>query len=172
MKKVFIFLTIMGLAFSFAPKAAAQDNPFAAGNIMIGAYTGLPTQFSNLRIPPIGITGEYGIIDFGGGEWGTLAAGGAFDLCLHRDYDSHHHNWRYQASAFAAYHYFFNESLEVHAKSGLGWFHFNVADYRYNTIGFYDFIGASYFVSPALALTTEVGWSGVAFMHLGANIVF
>ena len=178
MKKVFIFLTLMGLAFSFAPKAAAQDNPFGAGNILVGAYTGLPTQFSGLRIPPIGITVEYGISDFGHGEYGTIGAGVAYEARMNRqtllDYDKKYNLWSMQLSPYACYHYFFNESLEVHAKAGFGWNNYEVAGltHRVNTVALYEFAGASYFISPALALTAEIGISGVAFLHLGANFVF
>lgn len=175
MKKAILLLSLVA-AFAFAPQASAQDNPFSAGNIMASVYTGLPTQFTGMRVPPLGLTVEYGIADFGSGEYGTIGAGLAYEARMNRwiYVDEKYNIWSMQLSPYACYHYFFNASMEVHAKAGFGWNNYEVPGVtkRVNTVAMYEFIGASYFFSPAIAATAEFGWSGVAFMHLGVSFVF
>ena len=187
MKKAILFLSLVA-AFAFAPKASAQDNPFSAGNIMATAYTGLPTQFKGVRVPPVGLTVEYGIADFGRGEYGTIGAGLAYEARMNRrlyEVDGNNYNiWVMQLAPYACYHYFFNASMEVHAKAGFGWNNYETLEIekrRVHTLATYDFIGATFFFTPALAATAEIGWSGgfgfraesgVAFMHLGVSYVF
>ena len=184
MKKSILLLSLLA-AFAIAPKASAQDNPFAARHIMVSAYTGLPTQFTGMRIPPLGLTLEYGIADFGQGDYGTIGAGVAYEARMNRRlYEDDHYNiWAMQLAPYACYHYFFNENMEVHAKVGFGWNNYETPGVtkRVNTVAMYDFVGASYFFSPSIAATAEVGWSGgigfrpesgVAIMHLGVSFVF
>lgn len=174
MKKIVILLAVVAAMFTLAPKAAAQDNPFGAGNIKGDVYLGLPHTFSHLVLPPIGVAAEYGIIDFGGGDYGTLAAGGAFDFGLNHYYDygdSKSLNTQFQVSGFAAYHYFINPSFEVHAKAGLGLYHYGWSGYSWNGLGYYEFAGVSYYISPSFAITAEAGYSALTYLHLGVSFV-
>jgi hypothetical protein len=166
MKKLFILLAVVVASFTLcAPQASAQDNPFSAGKIMASAYVGMPYTFYSLRVPPVGVTGEYGIVDFGGGDYGTLGAGGAFDMEL-RHGDGLY--MPFEVSGYAAYHYFINPSFEVHAKAGLGFYHWAAG---YGGLSYYEFAGISYFLSPSFALTAEAGYSALSYLHLGISIV-
>lgn len=183
MNKAFILLSLVA-AFAFAPKASAQDTPFSAGNILASVYTGLPTQFHGIRIPPVGLTVEYGLADFDRGDYGTLGVGVAYEARMNRrSYEGEKYNiWAMQLAPYACYHYFFNENMEVHAKAGFGWNNYETPGVtkRVNTVAMYEFIGASYFFTPGIAATAEFGWSGgvgfraesgVAIMHLGVSFV-
>ena len=176
MKRIIILLCLV-VTFVFAPKASAEINPFSAGSIIASVYSGLPTQFKGMRIPPIGITVEYGISDFGHGEYGTIGAGVAYEACKNRwSYEGENYNiLSMQLSPHACYRYFFNESMEVHAKAGFGWNNYEspeVKDRRLNRVAMYEFVGASYFFTQSIAATAELGWSGVALMHLGVTFAF
>ena len=175
MKKAILLLSLVA-AFAFAPKASAQDNPLSAGNILATAYTGLPIQFHGIRVPPIGLTVEYSIADFGRGEYGTIGAGVAYEARMNHvdvlDYGKYN-IWAMQLSPYACYHYFFNASMEVHAKAGFGWNNYEMpgATKRVNTVAMYEYVGASYFFTPAIAATVDFGWSAIALMHLGVSFV-
>lgn len=173
MKKLVILFALVATLFAIsAPKAVAQDNPFSAGKIMAGAYVGMPYTFSGLTVPPIGVTGEYGIVDFGGGDYGTLGAGAAFDFELdHYSYSGKNKIYMpFEVSGFAAYHYFFNPSFEVHAKAGLGFYSWG-SEIHYHGLSYYEFAGVSYFFSPSIAVTAEVGYSALSYIHIGINFV-
>lgn len=185
MKKSILLLSLVA-AFAFMPKASAQDYPFSAGRLMASVYTGLPTQFNGMRIPPLGLTAEFGIADFGSGDYGTLGAGLAYEARMNRRlYEDVKYNiWAMQLAPYVCYHYFFNASMEVHGKVGFGWNNYETLEIekrRVHTLAIYDFVGASFFFTPSIAATAEIGWSGglgfrpesgVALMHLGLSFVF
>ena len=168
MKKTAIVFALVAMMFFAMPKATAQENPFAAGKIKATAYVGLPYSFSHILLPPVGLAAEYGIVDFGDGKFGTLSAGAAFDTGLHR---FEHLNIEWQATGFASYHYFINSTFEVHAKAGAGLYHYGFGDTHFSGIGWYEFAGISYYLSPSVALTAEAGYSALSYLHAGISIV-
>lgn len=171
MKKLIVLLAVFVASISFAaPNADAQTLPYSKGDILVTPYVSLPGVFSSLLVPPIGISGEYGIVDFSDAEWGTLGVGGAFDLGFNHYTDIDNVKQVYfpiQVSAFASYHYFFNDQFTVHAKSGFGLYH---VGYSHHTgLSYYEFVGASYFFKPTIAVTAELGYSAVSVLHLGVT---
>ncbi|MBR0254704.1 MAG: hypothetical protein IJQ69_02155 [Bacteroidales bacterium] len=158
MKKTILVVALLALC-AVASKTYAQDNPYSSGNFLIQATVGLPYVWSDLLVPPVGLSGEYGIVDFG--RAGTLGAGGLFE------YANYHSHW-IQASAFAGYHFFINEAFEVHAKAGLGYRRY----YDLSGVGALFLAGASYFFTPHFAVTAEAGYTHLSYLRLGVTFLF
>ena len=176
MKKILAMIAVVSASlFLSVPKASAQDQYFVAGDIKVDAYLGLSVMpwyhYSPFSFVPIGIGGEYGIVDFGDyAKYGTLSAGAVFEFGLNRYYDAYeeksHFKPSFQTAAFGAYHYFVTNELDVHAKSGLAW------NSYYHHLGYYGMAGASYFLGRPVAVTVEIGYMYGMRAQLGLSLVF
>lgn len=182
MKKL-ILLSVFLVAF-VATKA--QDPIFVKGdkvaNIGIGLGSGLGTYYK-LSIPPISLSGEYGIAD-------GLLDKGSVGVGAYLGFSSYKYDWGYTYTSKTtriyvgprgSFHYPFLDKLDTYAGLSLGFRYYSwkydsdIADYgdyyNDNSLGFYSywFVGARYYFTEKLAAMAELGY-GITYLNIGIAI--
>lgn len=181
MKRFYSFIAVISLCTCMIGTAAAQNNGvFSQGTVNINVGLGLPTYFHDIAVPPLSLSVDVGVYDFGR-NIGTIGVGGYFGFCHHND---HHHTYYYYGnfSDFlvgprVSYHFsgIPNVSnLDLYANILLG-ANFRIAeynDYNYTYFG-YDFkVGAKYWFNNYVGVWGEIGYSALSFLEAGVSFKF
>ena len=186
MKKIILALAI---CFAGVSVSKAQDDVFTKGdkvlNIGVGLGGNLGGSGYKTSIPPISISGEYGLTDalLKNGK-GYIGVGGYLAYTSNKyTYANFDYGWKYSyiiVGARGAFHYQFIPKLDTYAGIMLG---YNIAsssaygDWSANTensVGgftYSGFAGARYYFNDTFAAFAEVGY-GIANLELGLAIKF
>jgi len=187
MKKLLFALAV---AFASVSGSMAQDEVFVKGSKVLNVGVGLGSyQTGSMVIPPIAISGEYGITDalISSTGQGYIGVGGYLAYTSSKEsfgYDSHSFDWKYSyliIGARGAFHYQFVDKLDTYAGVMLG---YNIGSVSYSGDGGHGlpkpsvggfipsgFAGARYYFSDNLAVYGEVGY-GIAALELGLSVKF
>jgi len=191
MKKLFITLAVI---FAYVSASTAQDDVFQKGDVVIHAGVGLGSYLGGTgyksTLPPIIISGEYGLTDalIKKTGKGYVGVGGYLAYSANKyeigTYDNDKYGWKYSyiiVGARGAFHYQFIPKLDTYAGVMLG---YNIASSSYYGYSGYTgtassaggfaysgFAGARYYFSDKLAVFAEVGY-GIAALELGIALKF
>ena len=192
MKKI---LLVLAICFAGVSVSKAQDDVFTKGDKVLHVGVGLGSYLGGTgyksSIPPIVISGEYGLTDalIKKTGKGYVGVGGYLAYSSNKyswgDWEGHDVGWKYTyiiVGARGAFHYQFIPKLDTYAGVMLG---YNIAsssaygssgwssNYSNSVGGFTysGFAGARYYFKDSFAAFAEVGY-GIAALELGIAIKF
>ena len=190
MKKLLFTLAV---AFACVSGSMAQDDVFTKGDLVLGVGVGLGNNLGGTgyksSVPPIILTGEYGITDalIKKTGKGYVGVGGYLAYTANKfnagTYDGVEYGtkWTYMIIAGrGAFHYQLVDKLDTYAGAIAG---FNIASastygwdgYNYNNSAggftYSTFVGARYYFSEKLAVYAEAGF-GFNILEAGLSFKF
>lgn len=165
-------ITILAIATIASVSMSAQN--FTEGSSQFKAQVGLLSSYSYVKIPPVSVSYDYCVVDFG--DAGSIGVGGILDF-MSEGYNSISVT-DLAFGAIGTYHFTIPSVQELELYSGLMIYYntvmvnteYSFLDYAFNTSGFgYGaFIGAQYFFNDKMGASLQFG--GMATMSAG--IVF
>ena len=190
MRKLLFTLAVVFTCFSVS---MAQDDVFQKGDLVLGVGVGLGNNLGGTgyksSIPPIVITGEYGLTDalIKKTGKGYVGVGGYLAYTANKyswgDYNGEDAGWKYSyivVGGRGAFHYQFVDKLDTYAGAIVG---YNIAssstygpsgwssNYTNSVGGFTysTFVGARYYFTEKIAVYAEAGYG---FNLLEAGLAF
>jgi hypothetical protein len=172
MNKLFVFI----VAFFAMQISYAQNDIFVKGDKVVGASLGFINTVSGWKsaLPPITLTGEYGIVD--GLINGKASIGAGVELgYANLRYTYRSSPYKYSnllLGARGAFHYQFVDKLDTYVSLLLGYdivsgeSVYAVSDWKWAT-----YIGARYYFSDNLAITAEIG-NNISLINIGVAYKF
>ncbi len=176
-----VFLAVLALVGS-ASLANAQEI-FSKGTSAVNVGVGIGSYLSDLSIPPLSVSLDYGVADnLINGNNGSISLGGYIGYTAS---SSTYFGSKFNASytilgARGAFHYQFIPKLDTYAGLMLG---YNIASsswsgVEYNThasassgVALGGYFGARYFFTENIGAFAELGYS-IAYLNLGATFKF
>lgn len=177
MKKVFLLLALVCL---LGVSSQAQEI-LKKGDIVVDARVGFGSYnaFYRMALPPISVTGEYGIVDnLIAGKNGSIGVGAYVGVAGYKYVEDK--LFRMTVGARAAFHYQFIDKLDTYAGIMLGLDIRNFKDYYYYTpdeladrytkmgLAHSEFVGARYYFTDNIAVNAEFGY-GISYFSVGAS---
>ena len=165
----------------------AQESTFNEGNLVFNAGLGLGTTLYSGRhyssfLPPISVSGEYGLIEDFIAEDITLGVGGYIGLAgAEYRFPASNWGWRYNYTVIGvrgALHYPLVDKLDTYGGIMLGYNAVSVRDVGDVPSGFSSasgglslaiYLGGRYYFSERFGLMGEVGY-GVSYLNIGVAL--
>lgn len=171
MKRIISFLAIAIIAVT---SMSAQN--FTEGSSQLKAQVGLLSSYSYVKIPPISVSYDYCVTDFG--DAGSIGIGGIMDF-MSEGYNSISVT-DLALGVTGTYHFTIPSVQDLELYSGLMIYYntvnvnteYSFLDHAFNTSGFgYGvFIGAQYFFNDKMGASLQLG--GMATMSAGLTFKF
>jgi opacity protein-like surface antigen len=182
MKKI-LFMAVVAL---LAANVVSAQDVFQKGDLVFNAGIGLNSSLYcgsgyKSTIPPISLSGEYGVADnLIGGNNGSIGVGGYLGHTA-ADYKINDFGWKYSSiivGARGAFHYQFAKNLDTYAGTMLG---YNIVSAKSigtenaalgkasaSEFSFSLFVGARYWFTPGFGVFGEFGY-GISNANLGVS---
>ena len=191
MKKIIFTLAVI---FAFVAASSAQDEVFSKGDLVFGVGLGLGNNLGGTgyktSIPPIVITGEYGLTDalIKKTGKGYVGVGGYLaytaNKSSYRWTSGEEYGWKWSyliVGGRGAFHYQFVDKLDTYAGAIFG---FNISSSSYygwdgytggtdsrGGFTYSTFVGARYYFADKISVFAEAGY-GFNFLEAGLSIKF
>jgi len=182
MRKLLFLLALSTMGF----QSHAQESTFHANDLVFNAGIGFGTslysgRFYSSVLPPVSLSGEYGVQEDFIVEDLTLGVGGylGFASSEYRTrFGNNEYGWRYNYTVIGlrgALHYPLVDKLDTYGGVMLGYNIFSSKSFgsaptdfspASGGLGLSMYLGGRYYFSDNLAGMAEIGW-GVAYLNLG-----
>jgi len=188
------FILVFAIIFAWVSASSAQDEVFSKGDLVFGVGLGLGNNLGGTgyktSIPPIVITGEYGLTDalIKNTGKGYVGVGGYLaytaNKSSYRWSSGEEYGWKWTyliIGARGAFHYQLVDKLDTYAGAIVG---FNIASSSYygwdgytggtssaGGLTYSTFAGARYYLADKIAVFAEAGY-GFNFLEAGLSIKF
>jgi len=142
-------------------RASGQDY-FTKGSNLFTATIGYGFGYGTLLCPPVSLSYERGVADFGRG--GSLGVGGEFGI-------AQNYCWNLCYNAYADYHYQLG-TIELHARAGLGDQCSTKDGITGHSFCYIGYVGAAYFFTNSFGVMLEAGYGSISAIRGGVALRF